>query len=90
MFVTTEGRRIPYDVPFTLNGVKYSATWMRHVTLAEKQAVGIIEVSDPAPAQAGSETPDQSAYVEAPLDMVSDSASIESPPDMGTTSAAIL
>ena len=52
MFVTAEGRRIPYDLPFTLNGVKYPATWMRNVTLAEKQAVGIFERSGPPKAPA--------------------------------------
>ena len=90
MFVTAEGRRIPYDVPFTLNGVKYSATWMRHVNLAEKQAIGLVEVPDPAPVQAVSQAPDQPASVEVPVDTATASASIEIPFDMGTTSAAIL
>ena len=94
MFVTAEGRRIPYDVPFTLKGVKYSATWMRHVNLAEKQVVGLVEVPDPAPVQAVSQAPDQPAPVEVPVevpvDMATASASIEIPFDMGTTSAAIL
>ena len=37
------------DTPFTHNGVQYPANWLRLTTLAEKIAIGITEVDDPAP-----------------------------------------
>jgi hypothetical protein len=37
------------DTAFTHNGVQYPANWLRLSTLAEKEAIGITEVADPAP-----------------------------------------
>jgi len=37
---------IPLDTPFTIDGTSYPANWLRLTTLAEKQAVGIVEVED--------------------------------------------
>lgn len=37
------------DTPFEHNGVQYPANWLRLTTLAEKIAIGITEVDDPAP-----------------------------------------
>ena len=37
------GKLITPDVPFTHNGVKYPANWLRLTTLEEKQAIGIVE-----------------------------------------------
>jgi len=37
---------IPLDTPFTIDGTSYPANWLRLTSLAEKQAVGIIEVAD--------------------------------------------
>ena len=42
-----DGKPLPYDRAFTHNGYQYPANWLRLTTLAEKQAIGIIEVSDP-------------------------------------------
>ena len=41
-----DGKTLPVDVPFTSNGVKYPATWLRLTTLDEKKAIGIKEVPD--------------------------------------------
>ena len=37
---------IPLDTPFTIDGTSYPANWLRLTSLAEKQAVGIIELAD--------------------------------------------
>ena len=40
------GKTLPVDIPFTSNGVKYPANWLRLTTLEEKKAIGITEVPD--------------------------------------------
>ena len=40
------GKRLMIDVPFTSNGVKYPANWLRLTTLEEKKAIGIEEVTN--------------------------------------------
>ena len=45
------GKTLPYDKAFTHNGMQYPANWLRLTSLEEKQAIGIVEVSDP-PAEA--------------------------------------
>ena len=42
------GKPLALDVAFSTGGVNYPANWMRNATLAEKNAIGITEVSDPA------------------------------------------
>ena len=42
------GSPLALDVAFSTGGVNYPANWMRNATLAEKNAIGITEVSDPA------------------------------------------
>jgi len=43
------GKSLALDVAFTTaNGNNYPANWLRHATLAQKQAIGIIEVAAPA------------------------------------------
>jgi len=42
-----DGKTLPYDRAFTHNGYQYPANWLRHATLAQKQAIGITEVADP-------------------------------------------
>jgi hypothetical protein len=42
------GSPLALDVPFTHNDVQYPANWLRMTTLAEKEAIGITEVADPA------------------------------------------
>ena len=37
---------IPLDTPFTIDGTSYPANWLRLTSLAEKQAIGIVEVAD--------------------------------------------
>ena len=37
---------IPLDTPFTIDGTSYPANWLRLTSLAEKNAVGIVEVAD--------------------------------------------
>ena len=39
--------KLKHDVPFTHNGIKYPATWLRLTTLEEKQAIGIVEEPEP-------------------------------------------
>ena len=39
--------KLKLDVPFTHNGIKYPATWLRLTTLEEKQAIGIVEEPEP-------------------------------------------
>tara|TARA_Y100001963_G_scaffold101690_1_gene139901 strand:- start:119 stop:259 length:141 start_codon:yes stop_codon:yes gene_type:complete len=41
-----DSKTLPIDVPFTSNGVKYPANWLRLTTLEEKKAIGITEVPD--------------------------------------------
>ena len=40
------GKTLQYDRAFTHNGISYPANWLRLTTLAEKQAIGIVEVAD--------------------------------------------
>lgn len=40
------GKTLPLDVPFTSNGYKFPANWLRLTTLEEKKAKGIEEVPD--------------------------------------------
>ena len=43
------GKPLALDVAFTTaNGNNYPANWLRHATLAQRQAIGIIEVAAPA------------------------------------------
>ena len=42
------GKPLALDVAFSTGGVNYPANWMRNATLAEKNAIGITEVADPA------------------------------------------
>ena len=43
------GKPLALDVAFTLpDGRQFPANWMRNATLAEKNAIGITEVEDPA------------------------------------------
>jgi len=42
-----DGKRLPLDRAFTHNGISYPANWLRLTTLAEKEAIGIVEVPDP-------------------------------------------
>lgn len=35
------------DAPFENNGIQYPANWLRITTMAEKEAIGITEISDP-------------------------------------------
>ena len=38
------GKELPLDKPFTHNGIKYPANWLRLTTLDEKKAIGIEEI----------------------------------------------
>ena len=42
-----DGKPLPYDRAFTHNGSQYAASWLRHATLSQKNAIGITEVADP-------------------------------------------
>ena len=42
-----DGKTLPYDRAFTHNGTQYPASWLRHATLSQKNAIGITEVADP-------------------------------------------
>ena len=42
------GKPLALDVAFTSGDINYPANWMRNATLAEKNAIGITEVADPA------------------------------------------
>lgn len=48
MFLLNE-KPLALDTAFTHNGVQYPSNWLRLTTLAEKIAIGITEVADPAP-----------------------------------------
>jgi len=41
-----DGKTLRVDIPFTSNGVKYPANWLRLTKLEEKKAIGITEVPD--------------------------------------------
>ena len=41
-----DGKTLQYDRAFTHNGISYPSNWLRLTTLAEKQAIGIVEVAD--------------------------------------------
>ena len=41
-----DGKTLQYDRAFQHNGISYPANWLRLTTLAEKQAIGIVEVAD--------------------------------------------
>ena len=43
-----DGKTLVYDRPFSHDGINYPANWLRLTTLAEKQAIGIVEQPDPA------------------------------------------
>ncbi len=51
MFITAEGKRLPMDAPFSIDGQSFPANWLRLTTLAEKAAHGITEAPS-SPAQA--------------------------------------
>ena len=42
------GKPLALDVAFSVGNVNYPANWLRLTTLAEKQAIGITEVANPA------------------------------------------
>lgn len=48
MFILND-KPLALDTPFEHNGTSYPANWLRLTTLAEKIAIGITEVADPAP-----------------------------------------
>lgn len=48
MFLLND-KPLALDTAFTHNGVQYPSNWLRLTTLAEKIAIGITEVADPAP-----------------------------------------
>jgi hypothetical protein len=41
-----DNKPLSLDTPFKHNGISYPANWLRLTSLAEKQAIGITEVSD--------------------------------------------
>ena len=59
---TLNGKKIKYDAAWTHpeTGTQYPANWLRLTSLAEKQAVGLVEVTTPA-----SEVYDQRFYTSA-------------------------
>jgi hypothetical protein len=48
MFLLND-KPLALDTPFEHNGTSYPSNWLRLTTLAEKIAIGITEVADPAP-----------------------------------------
>lgn len=44
-----DGKPLALDTPFTYNGVKYPANWLRLSTPEERYTIGIEEVPDPEP-----------------------------------------
>ena len=44
--LTLNGKTLQYDKAFTHNGVQYPKNWLRLTTLAEKEAIGIVETPD--------------------------------------------
>jgi hypothetical protein len=49
MFLLPDGTVLPLDRPFSIDGVKYPANYLRLSSPEEKAAIGITEVPDPAP-----------------------------------------
>lgn len=43
------GKSLPIDTPFEIDGTHYPSNWLRMTTIEEKNAVGITEVPDPEP-----------------------------------------
>ena len=43
-----DGKTLQYDKAFVHDGIQYPSNWLRLTTLAEKQAIGIVEVADVA------------------------------------------
>lgn len=41
-----DGKTLQYDKAFVHDGIQYPSNWLRLTTLAEKQAIGIVEVAD--------------------------------------------
>ena len=41
-----DGKTLQYDRPFSHDGINYPANWLRLTTLAEKEAIGIVEQPD--------------------------------------------
>ena len=41
-----DGKTLVYDRPFSHDGINYPANWLRLTTLAEKEAIGIVEQPD--------------------------------------------
>ena len=46
MFMLND-KPLALDTSFTHNDIQYPANWLRMTTLAEKEAIGITEISDP-------------------------------------------
>jgi len=44
--LTLDGKTLQYDKAFTHNGIQYPKNWLRLTTLAEKEAIGIVETPD--------------------------------------------
>lgn len=42
-----DGKKLPLDVPFTINGVQYPANWLRLSSPEERMAANIVELPDP-------------------------------------------
>jgi len=40
------GNTLPLDTPFTVDGIRYPANWLRLTSIEEKNAIGITEVED--------------------------------------------
>ena len=50
MALIYNGHVLKYDIPFVdVDGNQYPAGWLRHHTLAEKEAIGIVEIPDYKP-----------------------------------------
>ena len=47
MALTYNNYPLPYDKEFQINGVVYPKNWLRQSTLAEKEAIGIVETEPP-------------------------------------------
>ena len=43
-YSTTENKYITQGVPFTINKVQYPANWLQCTSVAEKSAIGVVEV----------------------------------------------
>lgn len=42
-----DGKKLPLDAPFTINGVQYPSNWLRLSSPEERMAVNIVELPDP-------------------------------------------